>query len=164
MRCLLILLLLPSVALAQPPIIDKDTAPNRIRLAAKLRTITEIDPKILAAVVLQESQAKPNAWRFENFVFQHNGGDFFKASSIGIMQVMGWHAGVYPCEFLSSPMDLLNIENNVRCGTAILADAIKRNGSVEKGLIEYNAGWQCVQNNCRWGKSYARKILGLKVP
>lgn len=104
-----------------------------------------IKPELIEALIEVESAWKPDAIRFEAHLLQGTGDQArMKASSHGLMQIMGFWAGKPPCP-ATTWSELYNPETNIICGTAILAHGLKQ-GSVYKALIEYNGGASCFKS------------------
>jgi len=82
----------------------------------------KLDPYLVGAVMMCESAGQPNAVDKERCGF-------------GLMQldVRGAGANI-------APMLLLDIANNVRLGTAFLAECIDHTGSEADGVSAYNQG------------------------
>ncbi|HCE17845.1 MAG TPA: hypothetical protein DEQ80_08300 [Anaerolinea thermolimosa] len=106
-----------------------------------------LDPNLVAAVILQESGGNPEAYS--------------RSGAVGLMQVMprdGIAAGFQcingPC-FASRPgmAELLDPEFNIAYGTRMLAGLIQKRGSVRDGLFAYGP--------MNVGYSYADKILAI---
>jgi len=107
----------------------------------------DLDPNLVAAVILQESGGNPEAYS--------------RSGAVGLMQVMprdGVAAGFQcingPC-FASRPStaELLDPEFNIAYGTRMLAGLIQKRGSVRDGLFAYGP--------MNVGYSYADKILAI---
>ena len=92
---------------------------------------TGLEPKLIAAVILQESVGNPQA--------------VSRSGAIGLMQVMprDGQAATFMCIngpcFADRPsmQELFNPQFNVTYGSQLLADLIQRNGSVREGLRAY---------------------------
>lgn len=92
---------------------------------------TGLEPRLIAAVILQESVGDPQA--------------VSRSGAIGLMQVMprDGQAATFMCIngpcFADRPsmQELFNPQFNVSYGSQLLADLIQRNGSVREGLRAY---------------------------
>lgn len=100
----------------------------------------KINPVLLVGVLLTENaKLQPSA--------QSN------VRATGLMQVMPFHSGKWGC----TSGDLVNIETNICHGTSILADLIKRKGSLRSALQGYNG---CVRGtNTPHCSTYTGKVL-----
>lgn len=123
----------------------------------------DIPFEVIEAVIYRESMFDLAAIRYEPWLDRRNPElDAGQASSWGLMQVMGWHAGKAPCAFVHQPIELVDITNNIRCGTAILAQArSEHGGDIRRALIAYNASHDCAVTECRWGVKYATAVLAM---
>lgn len=103
-------------------------------------TRKRIDPVLLVGVVLTENaRLQPAA--------QSN------VRATGLMQVMPFHSGKWGC----GSADLVNVESNICHGTSILADLLKRKGSLGSALQGYNG---CVRGtNTPHCYTYTGKVL-----
>jgi len=90
-----------------------------------------LDPNLVAAVILEESGGDPQAYS--------------KSGAVGLMQVMpndgvaaGFECGDHPC-FTNRPStsQLLDPEFNIDYGTRLLGSLIQRNGSLRDALKAY---------------------------
>ncbi len=106
-----------------------------------------LDPDLVAAVILQESNGNPDAYS--------------SSGAVGLMQVMprdGIAAGFQcvngPC-FASRPSmsELYDPDFNVAYGTRMLAGLIQKRGSIREGLFAYGPS--------NMGYYYADKVLGI---
>lgn len=106
-----------------------------------------LDPNLVAAVIVQESNGDPDAYS--------------SSGAVGLMQVMprdGKAAGFMcvngPC-FANRPSmhELYDPEFNVAYGTRMLAGLIQKRGSVRDGLFAYGPS--------NMGYYYADKVLGI---
>jgi soluble lytic murein transglycosylase-like protein len=72
---------------------------------------------------------------------------------MGLMQVMGFHAGEYDCD----SDDLLQVESNICHGARVFGYYLKRTGNVRRALLRYNG---CVRgsNTPNCGR-YPSKVL-----
>jgi soluble lytic murein transglycosylase len=96
----------------------------------------DLDPYLVAALVAQEST-------FDAAIRS-------PANAVGLMQIMPATGRRYaPRVGIAryTPAMLTNVETNVKLGTAILADVIRRYGGVHLALASYNAGEGAVN---RW--------------
>jgi soluble lytic murein transglycosylase-like protein len=111
----------------------------------------DLDPELLAALVMTESSGNPNAMRYEPAfevryvvpsIDKHRScGNKqteikMRAFSYGLTQIMGLVAreNGFDGKFLT---DLLDIDTNLELGGSILRGHIKRLG-LERGLVRYN--------------------------
>lgn len=100
-------------------------------LIKKYADQNNLDPALVAAVILQESGGNPDAYS--------------KSGAVGLMQVMPRDglAAKFTCSggpcFASRPTidELVSPEYNISFGTRMLAGLIKRYGSVRDGLMHY---------------------------
>lgn len=106
-----------------------------------------LDPDLVAALIVQESGGKPDAYS--------------RSGAVGLMQVMprdgiaaSFHCINGPC-FASRPSmaELYDPEFNIRYGTRMLAGLISKRGSVRDGLMAYGP--------MNVGYSYADKVLAI---
>lgn len=106
-----------------------------------------LDPDLVAALIVQESGGKPDAYS--------------RSGAVGLMQVMprdgiaaSFRCVNGPC-FASRPSmaELYDPEFNIRYGTRMLAGLISRRGSVRDGLMAYGP--------MNVGYSYADKVLAI---
>ncbi len=103
-------------------------------------TRKRIDPILLVGVVLTENARLQPAARSN-------------VRATGLMQVMPFHSGKWGC----GSGDLVNIESNICHGTSILADLMKRKGSLRSALQGYNG---CVRGtNTPHCSRYTGKVL-----
>lgn len=142
-----------------------------------------LDPKILAALVAQESSGEPDAFRFERgFYRRYIKGKsasqlgetittlpwminrILRASSFGLGQVMGQTAIEHG--FSGELWELFDVSVNLDISARILADCIEKGeGDIEEGLLRYNGGGDPtyptrVLSHLDDGRAYA--LLGLK--
>ena len=124
-----------------------------------------VPEKLIRAVIAQESGFKNGAVRFERHVFNrcisrsNNRGDCKNlSSSIGLMQIMGYHAKDHGM----AVSELTDPRSNIELGTKILAECIRRRGGdYWKGLICYNGGKDYpprIFNRIRKGELYAENF------
>ncbi|BAJ64980.1 lytic transglycosylase domain-containing protein [Anaerolinea thermophila] len=106
-----------------------------------------LDPDLVAALIVQESGGKPDAYS--------------RSGAVGLMQVMprdgiaaSFRCVNGPC-FASRPSmaELYDPEFNIRYGTRMLAGLISKRGSVRDGLMAYGP--------MNVGYSYADKVLAI---
>ncbi len=106
-----------------------------------------LDPDLIAALIVQESGGKPDAYS--------------RSGAVGLMQVMprdgiaaSFRCVNGPC-FASRPSmaELYDPEFNIRYGTRMLAGLISKRGSVRDGLMAYGP--------MNVGYSYADKVLAI---
>jgi len=98
-------------------------------LLQKHAALRGLDPYLVAALVLQESN-------FDPVVKSH-------ANAVGLMQVLPSTGRGYARKLGVRPFSadrLTDAEVNVRIGTQIFADTIKKFGGVHFALAAYNAG------------------------
>jgi soluble lytic murein transglycosylase-like protein len=136
----------------------------------------KLDPKIVAAVILQESSGNTYAFRYEPAFFERYlnnklpnalGGVFhrgielkseirFRAFSFGLMQIMGQTA--VENGFKGFLPQLFEPEINIELGCKVLARALKVfDGDYRKALSAYNSGVGFVQRN--GATIYADKVI-----
>lgn len=103
-------------------------------------TRKNINPVLLVGVVLTENAKLQPAARSN-------------VRATGLMQVMPFHSGKWGC----GSGDLVNVESNICHGTSILADLMKRKGSLRSALQGYNG---CVRGtNTPHCSAYTGKVL-----
>jgi hypothetical protein len=103
-------------------------------------TRKHINPVLLVGVVLTENAKLQPAARSN-------------VRATGLMQVMPFHSGKWGC----GSGDLVNVESNICHGTSILADLMKRKGSLRSALQGYNG---CVRGtNTPHCSTYTGKVL-----
>ncbi len=103
-------------------------------------TRKRIDPVLLVGILLTENaRLQPAA--------------LSNVRATGLMQVMPFHSGKWGC----GSADLVNVESNICHGTSILADLMKRKGSLRSALQGYNG---CVRGtNTPHCSRYTGKVL-----
>ena len=110
------------------------------RAIVKEANYLQVEPSLLAGVLLTENAPLDVDARSSQ-------------GAIGLMQVMGFHAGEYDCD----SNDLLQVEANICHGARVFGYYLKRTGSVRRALLRYNG---CVSGsstpNCR---RYPSKVL-----
>jgi len=110
------------------------------RAIVKEANYLEVEPSLLAGVLLTENAPLDVSARSSQ-------------GAIGLMQVMGFHAGEYDCD----SDDLLQVEANICHGARVFGYYLKRTGNVRRALLRYNG---CVSGtntpNCR---RYPTKVL-----
>lgn len=100
----------------------------------------QIDPVLLVGILLTENAKLQPAARSN-------------VRATGLMQVMPFHSGKWGCP----SGDLVNIESNICHGTSVLADFIKRKGSLRSALQGYNG---CIRgSNTPHCYKYTGKVL-----
>jgi hypothetical protein len=122
---------------------------------ARVSESSSLDPLIVAAVILRESNANPWVTRFE-IGYYHRYVDnrplkFYvpkeitettegieRATSWGLMQIMGGTARQYGYKKLLT--QLLDPAENIDLGCLILANALRSTGSYIEALLRYNGG------------------------
>jgi soluble lytic murein transglycosylase-like protein len=146
-----------------------------------------LDPKLVGAVIWQESRGRPFANRYEGGFYRkylqakklkdlpgyvplaHGRSELTeikdRATSFGLMQVMGQTAREYGFKFNELTV-LLDPMVNVEIGTKILADKIrKKGGDIHKGLLAWNGGNNLEYPNevMKWLESGAYSSLYVPV-
>jgi soluble lytic murein transglycosylase-like protein len=110
------------------------------RAIVKEANYLEVEPSLLAGVLLTENAPLDASARSSQ-------------GAIGLMQVMGFHAGEYDCD----SDDLLQVEANICHGARVFGYYLKRTGNLRRALLRYNG---CVTGtntpNC-W--RYPTKVL-----
>jgi soluble lytic murein transglycosylase-like protein len=110
------------------------------RAIVKEANYLEVEPSLLAGVLLTENAPLDAKARSSQ-------------GAIGLMQVMGFHAGEYDCD----SNDLLQVEANICHGARVFGYYLKRTGNVRRALLRYNG---CVSGtntpNCR---RYPAKVM-----
>jgi soluble lytic murein transglycosylase-like protein len=110
------------------------------RAIVKEANYLEVEPSLLAGVLLTENAPLDASARSSQ-------------GAIGLMQVMGFHAGEYDCD----SDDLLQVESNICHGARVFGYYLKRTGNLRRALLRYNG---CVSGthtpNCR---RYPTKVL-----
>jgi soluble lytic murein transglycosylase-like protein len=91
------------------------------RAIVKEANYLEVEPSLLAGVLLTENAPLDVSARSS-------------AGAIGLMQVMGFHAGEYDCD----SNDLLQVEANICHGARVFGYYLKRTGNVRRALLRYN--------------------------
>jgi soluble lytic murein transglycosylase-like protein len=119
---------------------DPEIANRVARAVIKESRQLQIPPSLLAGVLITENA------RLEPETVSNKG-------AIGLMQVMGFHAGVFDCD----SDDLLQVEANVCHGARVFAGYLKRTRDVRSALLRYNG---CIRSratpSCR---RYPSKVL-----
>jgi soluble lytic murein transglycosylase-like protein len=110
------------------------------RAIVKEANYLEVEPSLLAGVLLTENAPLDAKARSSQ-------------GAIGLMQVMGFHAGEYDCD----SNDLLQVEANICHGARVFGYYLKRTGNVRRALLRYNG---CVSgtNTPNCGR-YPSKVL-----
>ena len=117
----------------------------------------DLDPSLIAAIVLVESSGNPYAIRVEPAFWRRYGATYQKiiapghparrwlkypevfASSYGLMQIMFGVAVEHGCR-VRFPTELLKPDLNLEFGCKILAKKIKIKQNIEEGVLAYNGG------------------------
>lgn len=119
---------------------EREFSERIARAIVKEASHLRVEPSLLAGVLLTENAPLDVRARSNQ-------------GAIGLMQVMGFHAGEYDCE----SDDLLQVEANICHGARVLGYYLKRTGNVHRALLRYNG---CVSRrvtpNCR---RYPSKVL-----
>ena len=119
---------------------ERDISERIARAIVKEANYLEVEPSLLAGVLLTENAPLDASARSSQ-------------GAIGLMQVMGFHAGEYDCD----SNDLLQVEANICHGARVFGYYLKRTGNVHRALLRYNG---CVSGtntpNCR---RYPSKVL-----
>lgn len=96
-----------------------------------------VNPILIAAIAERESGYKPESIRFEAHhmsiaakITRNPDEQRMYASSIGVMQIMAWHAPKYGLTY----RDLFNNKTNIEVGTVILKNCLDK----WKGETKYN--------------------------
>ena len=119
---------------------DPEIANRVARALVKEARQLQLSPSLLAGVLLTENA------RLEPETVSHRG-------AIGLMQVMGFHAGVYDCD----SDDLLQVEANICHGARVFAGYLKRTKDVRSALLRYNG---CVRSRASQScRRYPSKVL-----
>lgn len=99
----------------------QDASPGLINLVSRISLGEGIDPRITAATIATESQCNPYA--------------ISTKGAVGLMQV---RVSTWRGKFdFGGRVNLLNTEDNIKTGTAILASFVKQYGTAE-GVRRYN--------------------------
>lgn len=119
----------------EPPIEYVEVSPGEKPISQIIRDVAHehgVSPLLVEAIIRHESRYDAEALRFEAHHEKHAAKHAktpeqrrMYASSVGLMQVMAWHAPRYGLTW----SDLLNPETNIRVGTDILAQCQKKFGS-----------------------------------
>jgi soluble lytic murein transglycosylase-like protein len=119
---------------------ERELSERVARAIVKEANYLQVEPSLLAGVLLTENAPLDARARSSQ-------------GAIGLMQVMGFHAGEYDCD----SDDLLQVEANICHGARVLGYYLKRTGNVRRALLRYNG---CVSGshtrNCR---RYPSKVL-----
>lgn len=119
---------------------EREMSERIARAIVKEANYLEVEPSLLAGVLLTENAPLDASARSSQ-------------GAIGLMQVMGFHAGEYDCD----SNDLLQVEANICHGARVFGHYLKRTGDVRRALLRYNG---CVSGsntpNCR---RYPTKVL-----
>lgn len=120
------------------------TIQDVVRIEAKKHNIK---PELIESIIEVESNWKTNAIRYEPHLAKGpSDQDRMNASSHGLMQILPLWCGNLICPDIKTWADLYNPIKNIRCGTSILAQALKQTGSVKGALVAYNGGLSCSKN------------------
>lgn len=116
-----------------------------------------LDPALIAAIVIVESSGNPWAIRVEPAFWRRYGNNYHKiiepshparvwlkypdvfACSYGLMQIMFGVAVEHGCR-VSFPTELLKPDINLEFGCRILSKKIQRKQDLTKGVLSYNGG------------------------
>jgi soluble lytic murein transglycosylase-like protein len=110
------------------------------RAIVKEANYLEVEPSLLAGVLLTENAPLDASARSSQ-------------GAIGLMQVMGFHAGEYDCD----SNDLLQVEANICHGARVFGYYLKRTGNVRRALLRYNG---CVSgSHTRSCLRYPSKVM-----
>jgi soluble lytic murein transglycosylase-like protein len=110
------------------------------RAIVKEANYLEVEPSLLAGVLLTENAPLDASARSSQ-------------GAIGLMQVMGFHAGEYDCD----SDDLLQVEANICHGARVFGYYLKRTGNLRRALLRYNG---CVSGtNTPSCRRYPTKVL-----
>ena len=110
------------------------------RAIVKEANYLEVEPSLLAGVLLTENAPLDATARSSQ-------------GAIGLMQVMGFHAGEYDCD----SDDLLQVEANICHGARVFGYYLKRTGNLRRALLRYNG---CVSGtNTPTCRRYPTKVL-----
>lgn len=119
---------------------EREMSERIARAIVKEASYLEVEPSLLAGVLLTENAPLDASARSSQ-------------GAIGLMQVMGFHAGEYDCD----SNDLLQVEANICHGARVFGYYLKRTGNVRRALLRYNG---CVSGthtpNCR---RYPTKVM-----
>lgn len=133
--------------------------PSQDSALAEASEAHRIDPVLVKALIQAESGGKPNAIRYEPHLAR-GGSDAarMEASSHGLMQVLARWAGHPLCPAVKTWADLYDPVKNIQCGTSILADSMRKTGSLRRALVAYNSG--CLKAPCPpRSEEYAVRIM-----
>jgi soluble lytic murein transglycosylase-like protein len=119
---------------------EREISERIARAIVKEASYLQVEPSLLAGVLLTENAPLDVRARSSQ-------------GAIGLMQVMGFHAGEYDCD----SDDLLQVEANICHGARVFGHYLKRTGNVRRALLRYNG---CVSGtntpNCR---RYPSKVM-----
>ncbi len=106
-----------------------ETKPNLEELLDEVPKAYGVDRRIIATIVKMESNNNPDAIRYEPHhlsrakkITRNKSKQRMYASSIGYMQIMGWHA----IEYNLSYADLYDPRTNIELGTKLFSDCLER--------------------------------------
>ena len=124
-----------------------------------------VNPVLIAAIAERESGYKPDAIRFESHhmpiaakITNNIDEQRMYASSIGVMQIMAWHAPKYNMTY----KDLFNNANNIEVGTVILKNCLdKHKGKSKYEQIKKAAS--CYNGSEEYGKAIVARLGQLLI-
>jgi soluble lytic murein transglycosylase-like protein len=100
---------------------EREISERIARAIVKEANYLEVDPSLLAGVLLTENAPLDVRARSSQ-------------GAIGLMQVMGFHAGEYDCD----SDDLLQVGANICHGARVFGYYLRRTGNVRHALLRYN--------------------------
>jgi hypothetical protein len=131
------------------------------RAIKKYSEISSLNPQVVSALIMQESLGHPGAYRYEPAFFARYLEKFSpseipgyfprplpsiisekkaRATSWGLMQIMGQTAREFNFQGKWLPYELCQIDTNIDLGCRILAHYIRQRKTIEAGLLRYNGG------------------------
>jgi soluble lytic murein transglycosylase-like protein len=118
---------------------ERQVSERIARAIVKEANYLQVEPSLLAGVLLTENAPLDVDARSSQ-------------GAIGLMQVMGFHAGEYDCD----SNDLLQVEANICHGARVFGYYLKRTGNVRRALLRYNG---CVSGSNTTCRRYPSKVL-----
>jgi soluble lytic murein transglycosylase-like protein len=119
---------------------EREVSERIARAIVKEANYLRVEPSLLAGVLLTENAPLNVQARSSQ-------------GAIGLMQVMGFHAGEYDCD----SNDLLQVEANICHGARVFAGYLKRSTDVSSALLRYNG---CVRSRATQScRRYPDKVL-----
>lgn len=125
-----------------------------------------VSPILIAAIAERESGYKPDAIRFEAKhmsiaakITKNPDEQRMYASSIGVMQVMGWHSPKYNLKY----SDLFNVEKNIEIGTVILKNCLDKWKGETTKYRRIAKACECYNGSAEYGEAIVQRLGALLI-